>query len=112
MLTSNKMSQVPPNIQLQLLKTYTDIEEKNAKNWKSKWGWILGEYKDLKNRLKQRTDVSEVMEKAPITDPRKILPVPKSVNHEYGWVCSKPEFCLQIYGPDVPNRRIPEKYCW
>lgn len=34
-------------------------------------------------------------------DPRTILPVPETVNHQYGWIPNKEEFRLQIYGPDV-----------
>ncbi|GJQ70979.1 hypothetical protein Trydic_g893 [Trypoxylus dichotomus] len=109
MLTSKRTLDMPPNIQHQILKAYTYIEEKNAKCWPEKWGWILREYDDLKAKLKDLSEHSIVYEE-PKKDLRKILPVPKSVNHEYGWICTKPEFRLQVYGADVPNYKIPKKY--
>lgn len=101
---------IQPNIDLQLWKAYVHLEDLNAKNWPDKWGWILTEYEELGKKLSAITETSLVLHKKEITDRRKILPMPNSTNHEYGWICSKPEFRLEMFGTDVVNKKIPKKY--
>lgn len=42
-------------------------------------------------------------------DERTITPIPESVNHQYGWISTRPEFQLQIYGPDVIRPKPPKE---
>lgn len=44
-------------------------------------------------------------------DERRIFPIPESVNHQYGWISTRPEFQLEIYGPDIMTPKfIKEEY--
>lgn len=45
--------------------------------------------------------VLQQLAKKETPDQRTIAPIPESVNHEYGWLSTRPEFQLQIYGPDI-----------
>lgn len=61
-------------------------------------------FRELQKRLQEITKNSKVkvpeqMKKVP--DKRNILPVPEEVNHDYGWISTKKEFQLEIYGPDI-----------
>ncbi|KAJ8942369.1 hypothetical protein NQ318_000349 [Aromia moschata] len=95
-------------------KAYIRSEDDSGRIWQHMWGWIMDEYRELKKKLDQKTKesvfLSGVMEEVK-EDPRKLIKVPESVNHEYGWVAVKPEFQLQIYGSDYfKPKPLPDVY--
>lgn len=54
----------------------------------------------MKNKLEEAFPGS-VLLSAGKQDDRTIRPFPSTVNQEYGWICTKNEFRLEKYGPDV-----------
>ncbi|GJQ84902.1 hypothetical protein Trydic_g515 [Trypoxylus dichotomus] len=101
---------ISPNIEVQLYRTYVQKEDINVREWPQKWGCILDEYKELYEKLGKITEKSFFISRKTPRDPRSAAPLPNSVNHEYGWLASKPEFKLEIYGPDVVKFKIPDIY--
>nr|CAI5834383.1 unnamed protein product [Callosobruchus analis] len=87
----------------QMWKVYIRSEDDSGKFWKENWGWILDEYRKLKEKLDEKTADSEFL--SGVAPPReipdkKISPVPESFNHWYGWIAKEEDFKLDKYGPD------------
>lgn len=99
-----------PNIEIKRFRDYVLKVEAFAASWPAEWSWILEEYEILREKLKQITEKSVMVHDESVPDPRTVSPLPNSTNHTYGWICSKPEFRLEIYGPDVNNNKIPDIY--
>lgn len=51
--------------------------------------------------ITKKSLVLQELGKKEVVDRRTIFPIPESVNHQYGWISTRPEFRLQIYGPDI-----------
>ncbi|GJQ84901.1 hypothetical protein Trydic_g514 [Trypoxylus dichotomus] len=99
-----------PNIDAVLFKLYVRKEDTCVREWPQRWGWILDVYKKMQEDLGKSTEKSIMLEKPAVEDTRKVAPLPNTSNHEYGWIAAKPEFRLEIYGPDVKSYRIPDIY--
>ena len=104
---ASRVKGLQTNREAQIYKVYVNREETCARTWTHKWGWYLNEHKILKKKLLELGDPN-VVENKTGTDTRTILPIPNSVNHEYGWISSRPEFNLQLFGADVPKFPIPQ----
>lgn len=49
--------------------------------------------------------LSNIQKPIDYIDERSIRPIPETTNHEYGWICSKPEFAYN-FGPDI-DKQLP-----
>uniref|UniRef100_A0A0A9ZAX5 Sensor protein lytS n=1 Tax=Lygus hesperus TaxID=30085 RepID=A0A0A9ZAX5_LYGHE len=73
-------------------------------NWNDKWGWmpvVMAETIDKLKTLKEK-QIGRILEKEASSkkelakNPR---PLPNSVNHEYGWLVSRPDYQIERFGP-------------
>lgn len=59
--------------------------------------------------ITKKSLVLQELVKKETPDKKTIFPIPESVNHQYGWISTKPEFQLQKYGPDVMLMKPPKQ---
>ncbi|CAG2056125.1 unnamed protein product [Timema podura] len=93
-----------------------ESEETSAETWNHTWGWMLQEYKQMKEKLgqvcsKRPTDADITDDKVPVTrekrDDRSVKPFPETSCGEIGWLSSRREFQLEVHGPSPYTTRIP-----
>ncbi|XP_058800588.1 uncharacterized protein LOC131669606 [Phymastichus coffea] len=76
--------------------------------WLHDYWWLCDKYRELDKKLsalckeKVQRDTS-----GPTPDPRTCLPFPKTSNDNYGWLASKRDFQLEIYGKDTTTYPDP-----
>ncbi|KAG5892382.1 hypothetical protein JTB14_035995 [Gonioctena quinquepunctata] len=88
----------------EMWKEYIRAGDDSEKIWRQNWGWLLDEYKDLKEKMDEKTENSELLKrvtKEKVKDTRELGNFPLTTNHWYGWVAKKEEFQLERYGPDI-----------
>ncbi|KAK9708633.1 hypothetical protein QE152_g27089 [Popillia japonica] len=100
---------ISPNIESELFKLFVRKGDIHTRNWPQKWDWLLKEYAGLRDKTRKITERSILIPQKSATDPRRIA-IPSSTNGYYGWLCTRPEFQLEKYGPDVKDYTIPEEY--
>ncbi|XP_025420697.1 uncharacterized protein C20orf85 homolog [Sipha flava] len=82
----------------EIFRNRCEHEIKAHDNWPKKWGWILDENKKTDSKLQI---IKEIKEDFKYIDPRHMFPFPITTSKEIGWLSSKQEFQLEIYGPDI-----------
>ncbi|XP_071859937.1 uncharacterized protein [Bombus fervidus] len=98
--------------------TYKNLTEEIHKRnrlrikWFQKYEWLLDEHKKLQKELeklceeKQTVIATETFERE---EGKTCLPAPITTSGEYGWLASKPQFQLEIYGAYRPQYPDPLK---
>ncbi|GLV36202.1 hypothetical protein CBL_08694 [Carabus blaptoides fortunei] len=87
------------------IKVYQELIEKSDNayfEWKKQWGWLVPEYKLMKEELSSLSEEKKDSEKTKVIlgAKRSLKPFPETVNKEYGWICNKEEFKLERWGRD------------
>ncbi|KAL2718882.1 uncharacterized protein V1478_011301 [Vespula squamosa] len=77
--------------------------------WFQTYGPLLDEYKNVEKEMTELCEKKQVtvVDHISIKDERSCLPTPETSNSEYGWLASKPEFQLEIYGPYTIDQLNP-----
>ncbi|XP_022163189.1 uncharacterized protein LOC111028754 [Myzus persicae] len=84
-------------------------EQKAFDDWPNKWEWILDEYKERNEKL-NAVKKNAMMRKGNLNmDLRSVLPFPNTTSREIGWLSSKQEFQLEIFGPYITHLPIEIK---
>ncbi|XP_023015638.1 uncharacterized protein [Leptinotarsa decemlineata] len=99
----------------EMWKVYIRAGDDSEKIWRYNWGWMLDEYKDLKQKMDEKTATSELLKrvtKEKKRDNRVLGNFPLSLNHWYGWLAEKKEYHLEsMTSPDFfKPLPLPEIY--